>query len=685
MRRAVAALAVLLSSMAWPLSAGAPSGGKRLGLEDLTRLVRISDPQISPDGRSIVVVVSRPDFDANRYDAGLVLVGVSGATQRVLTRGRRHVGSPRWSPSGDRLAFVADASPRNEAEGKGKAAEPGEPSPQVFIMPMAGGDPVQITSAPEGVQQFVWRPDGKAIAFVARDEPPDRAAVKKGEDYFEVGNNDYLVQEAVRPSHLWLVPTEGGEARRLTSGAWSLPESMPPGPPASPPTWSPDGKRIVFARQIRPFSGDSDFTSLQVLDVAGGDIRPLTGRDSLESFPAFSPDGKQVLFWYPRDGDLNNVSEVSVVPAAGGAPRVLTRALDRSLYRSVWMPDGKSILVGGNDGNRVSLWLQPLSGAARRLDLGKVSPSWSYWVDATVGKTGAITFTGSEAQRPAELYYLATPGARPKRLTSFNDPIASLDLGSAETIEWRGPDGFAESGVIIKPPGFDRARRYPLVLLIHGGPNAASTESFSIFGQLLAARDWIVFQPNYRGSDNLGNAYQRAIVGDAGEGPDRDVMAGLEAVKARVGVDPDRIAVSGWSYGGYMTSWLIGHHDFWRAAVSGATVSDLVDQYNLSDFNIQGRYSFGGRSPWVGGNAAAYREQSPITYAGRVKTPTLILSDTGDARVPITQSYRLFHALKDNGVETRFIAFPVPGHFPGDPVRSRAVYRAWLDWLQDHF
>jgi dipeptidyl aminopeptidase/acylaminoacyl peptidase len=222
------------------------------------------------------------------------------------------------------------------------------------------------------------------------------------------------------------------------------------------------------------------------------------------------------------------------------------------------------------------------------------------------------------------------------------------------------------------------------VLLIHGGPNAASTQSFSPMAQIFAARGWIVFQPNYRGSDNRGNAYQRAIVGDAGEGPARDIVAGVEALKARGFVDERKIGVSGWSYGGFMTSWLIGHYDAWKAAVSGASVTDFVDQYDLADFNVQQRYSFGGKSPYVGPLCKEYREQSPITWIHKAKAPTLVLSTTGDARVPVVQSYRLYHALKDNGVETKFVAFPVAGHFPGDPVRARSVYRHWIDWFARH-
>ena len=689
---AVLALLLLLGG-SFPTPAAA-SG--RFDLEALARMTKVSDPQIAPDGRSIVIIVSRPNYDDNRTDADLVLVDIATGAQRVLTRGRKQLASPRWSPSGDRLAFLAEAPPPPAKKAKGApagpqagpapaapaatAAEDPKPARQIHILPMNGGDALVVTDVPEGVQQFAWRPDGGAIAYVTQDPFPDAEARKKGEDAFEVGDNDFMALEPARPSHVWMIPGEGGEAKRLTSGAWSLPMSEPPGPPSSPIAWSPDGKTLAITRQEKPHFGNADLTTIQLLDVETGALTPITDRKLLEGYPSFSPDGSQIALWYPRDGDPNNVNEIQVVPAAGGTPRSLTRPLDRCLYRALWMPDGKSVLVGGNDGTRVSMWQQPLDGPARKLALGKVNPSWSFWIDATVGKGGAIAFAGSEPQRPSELYYLASATAEPKRLTAYNDAVASLDLAQVEHFEWKGPEGQAEDGLVFLPPGFDATRKYPLVLYIHGGPAAASTQSFSTFPQLLAARGYVVFSPNYRGSDNLGNDYQRSIVGDAGDGPGRDVIAGLEALKAKGFVDPSRIGVSGWSYGGYMTSWLIGHYDFWKTAVAGAAVTDFTDQYNLADFNVQARWSFGG-SPWTEGREKAYLDQSPITYASKIKTPTLILSTTGDIRVPVTQSYRLYHALKDNGVPTRFIAYPVSGHFPGDPVRARAVWRDWIGWL----
>jgi dipeptidyl aminopeptidase/acylaminoacyl peptidase len=338
--------------------------------------------------------------------------------------------------------------------------------------------------------------------------------------------------------------------------------------------------------------------------------------------------------------------------------------------------------VGGNDGTRVSLWLQPLEGPARRLDLGRINPFWSYRLDANVSPQGAIAFTGSAPNQPAELYFMESASSAPRQLTDFNHEVAALSLGKVEPITWDTVDGFKANGLLTFPPDFTADKKYPLVLLIHGGPASASTERFSLWPQLIAARGYVVFEPNYRGSDNLGNAYQRAIFKDQGDGPGKDVMAGLEVVKKRGFVDEKRIAVTGWSYGGYMTSWLIGHYHVWKTAIAGAAVTDLGDQYNLSDGNVVRRHIYGG-SPWVGTDDKRLREQSPISYARDIRTPTLIVATTGDARVPITQSYRLFHALQDNGVPVKFMAYPVAGHFPGDPVRQRDVYRLWVDWLDE--
>ena len=648
-----------------------PPPARTIQLDDFLKIASVSDPQISPDGKSIAFIVSRPNLEQDRSDRELLVIDIPSGVPRALTHDRRGVGSPRWSPEGDRLAFEAMDSTAKD------------PKLQLYVLPMTGGEARKLTDAPNGVEQFAWRPNGQEIAYVTSDEPENKKEIEKHNDAFEVGDNDYLATGPETPSHLWIVPAEGGKARRLTSGAWSLAKSAPPSSPASPINWSPDGKLILFTRQEHPQFGDADQTTLQIIDVESGTIRKITTHEKFESFGLFSPDGSRVAYWYPRDGDPNNENEIFVTQSSGGDGASATKAIDHNISRVIWMPDNNSLLVGGHDGTQTSMWLQPLNAAPKKLALGDVNPTWLFWIDAFVGRKGDIAFTGATPTQPSELYYIASTNDSPRRLTNFNQGIAALKLGKAEKLEWQGPDTFQEDGVVVYPPDFDKEKKYPLVLLIHGGPTASSITGFSFFTQLLAARGYIVFSPNYRGSDNLGNAYQRAIWNDAGDGPGRDVIAGIDALKKLGNIDEDKIAVSGWSYGGYMTTWLIGHYSFWKAAMAGAPVTDLYDEYNLSDGNVSGRYSFKG-SPFVGDNLKDYRVQSPITYWANMKTPTLILHDTGDARVTITQSYQLFHALKDNGVEVKFFAYPVAGHSPGDPVRQMDVYKRWADWMDQH-
>lgn len=643
---------------------------KTFQISDTEKLVSVSDPQISPDDKSIALAVGHINRKEDRTDSEIVLVDIASGAQRVMTSGHRHASSPRWSPDGTRLAFIAAAGEEKDA------------TPQIFVLRMDGGDAQEITNAPDGVEQFAWRPDGKMIAYVTPDAA-DKKAIEAHHDSFQVGDTDFLETAAAQSSHVWLVAGDGGEAKRVTSGTWSLPIVFPPSPPSSPLSWSPDGQSLLVTKQETAEPGDGDKTTLQLLDVRSGKLAKLTSHADLESAGVLSPDGSQVAYWYNKDGDANNQVEIFVAPTSGGRGTDVTRSIDRDIQRAMWMPDGRSLLVSGHDGVGTSMWLVSLDGQAKKLNLGDVEPSWGFWVDLMIGPKGDVAFTGSSAEHPAELYYMSSTGAAPRRVTSYNDWISSFTLARVAPVEWQGPDGFHEDGILDYPPGFSAGNKYPLVLLIHGGPQASSTIGFDTFGQLMAAQGYLVFQPNYRGSDNLGNAYQRAIYRDAGDGPGRDVMAGLAVVEKMGIVDANKIAVSGWSYGGYMTSWMIGHYHIWKAAVSGAAVNDLTVEATISDGNRTGYASMGG-SPWVGDNWKIYRDESPITYAAQIKTPTLILCDVGDFRVPITQSFEMYHALKDNGVPVQFFAYPVAGHFPGDPVHREDVLTRWTGWLNQY-
>jgi len=663
-------MSVLTRTLVTALALAAVQPGARFDLDTPRTVVRVGNPAIAPDGRSVVITVSRANLAENRYDGELVQVDIATKDQRVLSR-RRGVSSPRWSPDGNTLAFLANVDGHS----------------QIFVLPMSGGEARQVTSSPTGIQTYSWRPDGGAFAYAALDEQPKGEGLERFNRSFEIQHNSFLETEAPMPSHLWVVPNDGGEARRLTSGSWSLPVTYPPGSPPPAPSWTPDGRTIAIERRPTAYPGDFDGNTIQLVDVATGRMRALTSRTGQEAQPQFSPDGSRLAYWYPRGGERKNNNEIVVTAATGGIGRSVTGMLDRHILTAAWMPDGQSLLLGASDGTRTGVWIQPIDGPATKLDFGNLVVASGFGsLSVSTSRDGRMAFIASTPDRPNELFWRESATGAPERLTDFNAHIAAMDLGRVETVEWDGPDGFRMDGVLTYPPGFAAGSQYPLVLYIHGGPTASSKESFSTRAQLLAAQGWLVFEPNYRGSDNLGNAYKSAIWNDAGAGPGRDVMSGVDVLKRRGIVDETRMAVSGWSYGGYMTTWLLGNYpDVWKAGVAGAPVTSIVDQYDLGDANVRRGYALGGSIYTDPARMQAAIEQSPLTYAAKVKAPTLLMSNTGDYRVPITQSYRFYHTLRDNGVEVQFIGYPLPGHSPSDPAHQKDVDRRWIDWIRKYF
>jgi dipeptidyl aminopeptidase/acylaminoacyl peptidase len=635
--------------------------GRHLALDDVGREVGVDGIAISPDGKRIAVVTSRADDVDNRYVKSLVLVDSATGSRSQLVPNRQRVGAPQWSPAGDRLAYL-------DTESSGIT--------QLYVLSAVGGEEsaLRVTDAPRSVRSFRWSPDGAQLAFLMADAPQARSGEERHNQSFEAGEGDYLARSAPVPAHIWLVSSGGGEPRRLTSGGRSIIDLV----------WAGDSRSIALITQPSAHFADFRNKSLSRVDVSSGALSVLdAGPKAFDhaSTPLSSPDGRYISYqYYPGPEPLFHPTRLELVAFSGGEARIVSPDVDRTVLSHAWSADGRSLVVTGVDRTRHVAWLQPLEGVARRIGLGAVTAVSSL----VSSRSGALAFVGSEPRRAPEVYFMASAGARPKRITGLNDRYERFELGRTETIVWEGPDGFTLDGVVTYPPGFTQGRKAPLVLNIHGGPMFASTESWDAFSQLMAARGWLVFSPNYRGSTSTGKALQTAIINDAGDGPGRDVMSGIEALKARGIVDDARMAVSGWSYGGYMTAWLIGNYPVWKAAVAGATVTDWMDYYNTSDANVWAGYGVGG-PPWGEAQAANYWRQSPIAHAHEARTPTLILANTGDRRVTISQSYKLYHALKDNGVEVEFIAYPVDAHVPVDPVHERDIRRRWMAWIDRHF
>ena len=625
-------------------------------LDDLRLETFLDAPALSPDGTRAVVLKAVRDYDDNEYDETLVVIDLATGEEQALTPQRSSTSAAFWAPDGSAIAFLAEAD-----EGEGQ---------QIFVLPMAGGEARQVTRAEEGVRAFRWSADGGSFFYAMREPVEERPEGEERHNRsFEVGDHSYLTRAAPRPLHLWRVDLEGGKPEQLTDGEESL-EGI---------RVSPDGRTLAYAVNPTADSGAGIHTRIRLLDLETGTTRDLDA-DPPVDLRDFSPDGRWFVFGRSRgDEPYFHPSGLFLAPVGGGPIRDLTAGIDRDLGAVEWLPDSRSMLVSGTDLTNRAMWHVPLEGTPERVELGDLHIGAK---EAT--HDGRLVFVGTRAQQPPELYVAEMEDWEVRRLTSYNDALADMRLGRVETVTWDGPDGFRQNGVLIYPPDYVEGARYPLVLNIHGGPMGASTESWSLVNQAMAARGWLVFSPNYRGSSTQGDAFQSAVINDAGEGPGRDVMSGIQILKDRGIVDEDRVAVSGWSYGGYMTAWLTAHYDGWTAAVAGAAVTDWFDWYTMADMNIWAGYGLGG-SPWLNDNAENYWRQSPMAYAHQIRTPTLILSTTGDERVTVSQSYKLYHALKDNGVEVRFVAYPVGGHFPPDPVHQRDVYRRWIDWIAEHF
>lgn len=668
MRRLLIAVAALAS--VHPALAAEPDGTSRpIEPADLARIVGLSAPEFAPDGATIALVESHADLANDEYRTEVVLVDAAIGARRAFTHGRMHAAQPHWSPDGKALAFLAPDADRKL---------------QVFVAPLAGGDALQVTHAASPVQQFTWSPDSKHIAFAATDPAPEAKGADKFHTGFWFGHNDLTVRETPRPTHVWLVDADGQHEHRLTGGTWSLPTVLPPGPPSSPLKFTADGRAIVFVRQISPASGDRAAAQLQQIDLASGAITTLTPETRYLGYPLPSPDGRSLVFWGTRQLPAIGNQDLLLAQGPTTPSRAISTEIDRNIYGTWWLPDSKSLLVGANDGLGVGLWRVTTAGKAQRVSTGTVMPANGYWIDGTVSAKGAFAFIGQTTDNPGELYVMDSPGAAPRKLTAVNAWVGTMRLGRTEGVHWQGPQGTTIDGVLTLPPDAKPGARYPLALMIHGGPNSASRLRFTVPAQALAAKGFIVFEPNYRGSDNLGNAFKASIYRDAGEGPGEDVMAGLKVVNARPDVALGKPLVSGWSYGGFMTTWLLGRYpDAWQAAVSGAPVTNWQVAFDQSDGNVLQAERLGA-SPYKGDGAAVLWKQSPASMQTRIKAPTLVMSDSEDFRVPFTQAISLYRSLEDNGVETRFYMFPIRGHSPSDPVRQIDMWQVWFDWLAAH-
>jgi len=640
-------------------------------LAALRAFVNLSDPRLSPSGTRIAYVRTTRDYTHDRNVSAIVVIGSDGGSRTIVDAGP-FVASPRWSPDGTRLAYLKHTLKHDED--------------QIVVVRLASGAEQTVTHAKNGVEHYAWSPDGARFAYDLPEDEPNAAAAKRHDDLFDVGDDGFLIDKPPVPSHLWLVASSGGPARRLTHGSWSFFEAAAPfAGSASDPSWSPDGRTILFNRDADTATAATDQTSVAAVDVAGGTVRDLGTVRHYVYYPQFAPGSKTYAYVRPHGPGPVSVNDAIVV-SPDGAETDRTQNLDRDVANIRWA--GNTLVALAQDHLLSTIVLVPPAGAPQRVNVGRLNVEG---VDADPRLR--LAFVASAYGVPPELYVAVKPGATPRAITHENAALRRYDYGRAEPITWTASDGERSEGVVIHPPHERAGVKYPLLLWSHGGPEGeASGLGFGEeygggydAGIMAAANGYYSFFPNYRGSNDFGNVHEHGVYRDPGAGPARDVLAGLSEVERRYPIDTRREAIGGHSYGGFMTAWIIGHDARWRCAIVADGAVDWRQAYDLSGTgNLSWTRDSLGGTPANPDAAPLYRDGSPITYVGAVRTPTLIITGLADETVPFSESWEYFHALRDRHVRARLVAIPTAHHTPSDPVRLAAYYRTMSDWLKSH-
>ncbi len=644
--------------------------------EDLFQIVDVSDLAFHPGGRRLTFATSRLDREANSYRRALWEADVETGELRQLTRGEGD-GSPQWSPDGKWLAF--------------RSARGG--SPQLWLLPEGIGEARPVTDLESGILAFAWAPDSRRLAVVS--EVSETSAAERllgGRVASESG--DLIVADRLRYRagttylgssypHIFVVSIDGEDPVQVTEGQYE----------DSEPAWSPDGERIAFVsnRTDEPdFNRDSD---IWVVPASGGPVERFSGAPGTDALPRWSPDGEWLAFRGNSDPhDYGSQHQVWLVGARGGEPRNITEAIDHTPAGFAWMPGGGLAVALQIHGN-IEIHRLALDGTHTPVITGKGQAA-----GFTVGPDGGLGYLWTTPTAPPEVYVTAIaesgsgadPGAPAvaadahdgsdgRKLSTFNDDwIASRQLSDTEGFWYKGADDWDVQGWIMRPAGFTLGGSYPMVLEIHGGPYGMYGNGFSLEFQILASQGWGVLFTNPRGSTGYGQSFEAAVTGDLVGKAFDDIMAGVDqALADHAWIDPARLGVTGGSYGGLMTNWVVGHTDRFAAAVTQRSISNWISFFGTADIPSWVELELDG-TPWE--VPMRLWESSPIAYADRMTTPTLVLHSELDYRVPVGQGEEMYRALMRQGVPSLFVRFPDEGH--GLPNSGQPLHRLErLEWI----
>ncbi|MBV8857284.1 MAG: S9 family peptidase [Acidobacteria bacterium] len=675
------AAALALSAAAF---AQAQSPAARFGVQELLKIQRVADPQLSPDGRWVAYQITVPDVAANRNRTQLFVVAAAGGEPRQLTTGAASSSSPRWSPDGRRLAYTS--------------------ANQVWTMSPDGSDPKQLTNISTGASDPVWSPDGKWIAF-ASDVYPDCA-----DDACNQRRDEEAEKNPVKPhvttrlfvrhwtdwkgakrTHVFVAPSEGGAARDLTPGDWDAPP-FSLGDPLDY-AFSPDSKELAYARNTERLEAASTNADIFVVAVAGGEPRRITADNrGADRTPRYSPDGRYIAYRSQSTPAFESDRwRLMLYDRQTGQTRELLPKYDAYVDDFTFAPDGKSVYFSSGERGEQPLFNASLAGGPARKLLGGFNGDVQVSADSRF-----LVFTRSTANGPTEIYTARMDGVVPLNgsanqaapLTHHNDTfMKQFSLRPAEELTWAGAGGTKVSGWLVKPPDFDPNRKYPLVVLIHGGPQGAWNDSWGYRWnpQVYAADGYVVFLPNPRGSTGYGQQFTNEISGDWGGRAYEDIMNGVASVAAMPFVDKNNVAAAGASYGGYMVEWILGHNDDprvkFKTLVAHAGTFNLESMYGATEELWFPEWEFKG-TPWDA--PELYAKWSPHRFAKNFKTPTLVTHGELDFRVPVDQGLQLFTYLQRQGVESKLVIFPDEGHWILKPGNSLFWHTTVLEWLDSH-